>query len=123
MKQIIEVELDVPEGYTAVYRIPKHGERFITNRGYLDKAEFVWTSTHVFVLEPVVTWRDATVEDACRAIRGETVKARFGYKGTTGWTTSRLVGYSHGYSRPWIADNDSAYQKCQVATQAPQEPL
>lgn len=121
----MKVEIDLqgpPVGYeyTGEYRAPKVGEPYINpfNAGLVSKA----SSDHPyprFILREVTKWRDATVEDAIRAIRGEKVVARMRDAIDDEWKMGeRLIGYISGAEHPWVCGihfgADSRYKYCQV---------
>ena len=57
---------------------PKSGDYWLTEAGTWELTGHDWTVAHKLIadLAPVEVWRPATVEDAIRALRGETVKCR-----------------------------------------------
>lgn len=102
-----------------VYKRPVLGEWFLSaisdtwekSPGQMDVMRLVAT------VKPAEVWEPATVEDAIRALRGETVKCRV-------WDTGNskrdgdLVSYAPGARFPWFmrsADgNTMPYEYCEV---------
>ena len=109
--------LEPIEGYedVAVYRLPQTGDmywnrqaRSVTRASKSHDARCEWQ----LVLTPIKLWRPATIDDAVRAIKGETVVARFSDDGQE-W----LQGYLHGYRKDvayqWESQT-SEYRYCEV---------
>lgn len=64
--------------------------------------------------KPEPKWRPATIEDAIRAIRGETVKCRVRNDGTkNGWENAELKGHAAGWGSPWFTHCDN-WHCCEV---------
>lgn len=110
----IKVKLLEPiEGYSdiAEWRIPLNGETAIREDGVAAKH---WGYSYAsLVLTPIPKWRPATLEDAIRAIKGETVEARFKDKDSTVWQESELVGYDRVDKYPFRSIT-TCYEECEV---------
>lgn len=98
----------------AEYRVPQEQERFAREDGRVYTA-FTKHPREELVVTPIKRWRQATIDDAVRAIRGELVVARFRNHDTSEWKQSELVGFlSHGDYR-WMAKEPFVgFCKCEV---------
>jgi hypothetical protein len=61
---------------------------------------------------PEIQWRDATIEDAIKAIQGENIVCRCSTNGLH-WIQGKIWGYSRGYGSPWVVGPNN-YKFCQV---------
>ena len=111
----IKVKLLEPiEGYSdiAEYRRPLKGEVYYGPCGPIH-CELEMSLAPWLVLTPIPKWRPATLEDAIRAIKGETVKARFKDKSDKKWREDELNGYEKNNICPWHSSY-SCYEECEV---------
>ena len=107
--------LEPIEGFedVAEWRPPQQGEYFFSGaENKATVASFSFKRDFQLVLTPIKRWRPATIDDAVRAIKGETVVARFSDDGQE-W----LQGYLHGYRKDvacqWESQT-SEYRYCEV---------
>lgn len=61
-----------------------------------------------------IQWRPATIDDAIRAIRGETVECRVRDGDKCDWYETSLAGCYRVLSHQWVASNEMAYKYCEV---------
>ena len=111
----IKVKLLEPiEGYSdiAEYRRPLKGEVYYGPCGPIH-CELEMSLAPWLVLTPIPKWRPATLEDAIRAIKGETVKARFKDKHDRIWKECELTGYDKVDKYPFRAIT-TCYEECEV---------
>lgn len=96
------VEAEVPEGYemTGELRGPKYGEYFINSDGNVEEC-YTGFGVHRIILRKTERWRPATVEDAIRALQGQTIKARFRDFIDREFILGSLVGVVPGSRFPW----------------------
>ena len=114
----MKVKLLTPiEGFedVAEYRIPKDGEFFYWEA--VGKVVAFERKTHAWrawlVLSPVKRWREATIDDVVRAIKGEKVVARFRDADKQDWHGSELNGYVRGRTHNW-ASIKNTWAQCEV---------
>ena len=111
------VEANVPDGWemTGELRPANTNEWFLNSAGDAEQARNdLWY--HRIILRPAPKWRPATIADAVRAIKGETVKARGPYGAvinTDCWEECQLVGYDTSEANKWIGP-DKTYRICEV---------
>lgn len=107
-------EFEVPEGYELAgeYRVPEIGEWYVSPYGDANHATLKGKYPRA-ILRPTPKWRPATVEDAIRALRGETVKARFRDCPDKNWRESNLTGMVSQLPYPW-GSTEECYRFCEV---------
>lgn len=115
----IKVKLLEPiEGYSDIVEYRMVGPKewyFNTTSGDPTYSTFGHSYSEPFqlVLTPIPKWRPATLEDAIRAIKGETVKARFKDTHDRIWKECELTGYDKVDKYPFRAIT-TCYEECEV---------
>jgi len=116
----IKVKLLEPiEGYSdiAEYRRVMEGDFYFNSLS----EEFIQASGdfprhgYGLVLTPIPKWRPATLEDGIRAIRGETIKARFREGINNGWSEGELATvWPEPHETRWGKRNSGSWRYCEV---------
>lgn len=102
------------------YGQPKKGDMYLESSGNWVQSgvDFVHANRLIADLAPVEVWRPATVDDAIRALRGETVKCRVWDGVSEHKVNAVLTSYAPGCPYPWAAefvDHDIRfYDHCEV---------
>lgn len=109
--------LEPIEGFedVAELRLPNSNEPFWWDA--FNKVDLFDRKVHAFrawlVLTPIKRWRPATIDDVCRAIRGETVGARFRNYDSETWEVCEICGYDKKDSLPWRS-RSQCFIQCEV---------
>lgn len=108
-------EFEVPEGYelTGEFRVPREDEYFVNSNGKLEQQWAGLIDQPRAILRPALKWRPATVEDAIRALQGNTTRARFRDRPDQRWKESHLRGMVSQSDWPWGSDDEN-YKVCEV---------
>ena len=112
----MKVKLLTPiEGFedVAEYRCGKMNEPYLSEDGTLNIAPVDLEYPRI-VLTPIKRWREATIEDAMKAINGENIIARFRENEAYSWRECVLTGFLlHRKNKVWYA-MDRGYNQCEV---------